>query len=59
MTTRQPDPAGGDDQAKLAADAARRSFDEDHSLGRRSWGKGRHESFPTTEGAEGRNWAGE
>lgn len=31
-------------------------FDEDHSLGNRSWGRGRHGSIPKTHGAEGRNW---
>lgn len=41
------------------AAAARASFAEDHSLGARSWGKGRHSSMPKTLGAEGRNWAGE
>jgi hypothetical protein len=32
-------------------------LEEDHTLGNRSWGRGgSRESFPTTEGAEGRNW---
>ena len=38
------------------AAAARASFEEDHSLGARSWGKGRHGSIPKTHGATGRNW---
>jgi hypothetical protein len=41
------------------AEAQVQSLDEDHSLGGRSWGKGRHDSIPKTHGAEGRNWAGE
>lgn len=42
------------------AAAARASFEEDHSLGKRSWGlDASRESIPTTQGAEGRNWAGE
>jgi hypothetical protein len=49
------------EEARLdeVAQASVRSFDEDHSLGARSWGKGRHESIPKTHGAEGRNWAGD
>lgn len=45
--------------AETIADAGAASLAEDHSLSARSWGKGRHGSMPTTEGAEGRNWAGE
>lgn len=43
----------------LEAQAAKASFEEDHSLQSRSWGKGRHSSIPKSQGAEGRNWAGE
>lgn len=46
------------DEPDIAA-AHRASFEEDHSLGKRSWGKGRHSSIPKTHGAEGRNWAGD
>lgn len=44
---------------EIPAHAARASFAEDHSLRARSWGQGRHDSIPTTEGAEGRNWVGD
>lgn len=46
----------GDAEPSLEADAAKASFDEDHSLGARSWGKGRHSSIPKSHGADGRNW---
>jgi hypothetical protein len=43
------------DSTTREARAARASFEEDHTLGGRSWGRDRG-SQPTTEGADGRNW---
>lgn len=43
-------------KAGLAAAAARASFEEDHRLGERSWGKGRHSSIPKSHGVESRNY---
>jgi hypothetical protein len=41
---------------RTIATRAATGFQEDHSLGKRSWGKGRHSSIPKTSGAEGRNY---
>jgi hypothetical protein len=42
--------------AERAEAAARASFDEDHRLDSRSWGRGRSGSIPKSQGAEGRNF---
>lgn len=49
-------PAHPTDLTYLPRPGAGTGLDEDHTLGNRSWGKGRHSSFPKTDGVEGRNF---
>ena len=52
--------SGGDAFPAGPEDAGAASFQEDHSLGGRSWDRGPDRgSIPKTHGAEGRNWAGD